>query len=105
MDDEFLQKLELLRHRVGFPLIVSSGYRCPAHNVECSTTGPMGPHTTGRAVDLAVRGYEALAVVATALAVPGQFKGIGIKQHGDRRFIHLDDLVIPGKRPTIWSYP
>lgn len=35
------------------------------------------------------------------------FTGIGIKQHGDNRFIHLDDLREPdhAPRPTIWTYP
>lgn len=101
----FLVKLDQLRDAVGFPLRVSSGYRCPAHNAKVSSTGPDGPHTTGRAVDLAVSHWQAYRVVAAAVTLG--FTGIGVKQHGPGRFIHLDDLPadVGRPRPTIWSYP
>jgi uncharacterized protein YcbK (DUF882 family) len=104
MSDEFITKLDKLRSNCGFPLIVTSGYRCPTHNQAVSTTGPNGPHTTGRAVDLGVSRHRAYDVLAHALNLG--FTGIGIKQKGPSRFIHLDDLEEPdhAPRPTVWSY-
>ena len=96
----FLAKLDELRHRCGFPLVVSSGYRCPAHNQAVSSTGPNGPHTTGQAVDLAVSHERAYIVLRVAIAMG--FSGIGIHQRGPGRFIHLDTLT--ERRPTVWSY-
>lgn len=107
MVPEFMDKLEALREAFGKPMPVSSGYRCPAHNAAESKTGESGPHTTGRAVDILIRGGDALCLVAEAFGSHA-FTGLGVKQHGDhaRRFIHLDDLVEGhGPRPWCWSYP
>lgn len=90
MEDSFVDKLDALREECGFPLRLTSAYRCPEHNMRVSTTGPDGPHTTGRAVDIAVRGPQAYRVVA--LAAKHGFTGIGVHQKGAVRFIHLDDL-------------
>ena len=104
MDPDFLRKLDDLRHRCGFPLPVTSGYRCSVHNQKVSTTGPNGPHTTGQAVDLGVSRHRAYEVLGHALAVG--FTGIGVQQKGASRFLHLDTLSEPGHapRPTVWSY-
>jgi len=107
MNHSFLKKLDRTRTLLGFPLIVTSGYRCPDHNDSVSSTGRNGPHTTGRAVDLAVFGYQAYALLRHVGGTP-DFGGIGLKQHGahDSRFIHLDDLEpSDGRfRPTVWTY-
>lgn len=95
-----VDRLQRLRTLLGFPLVVTSGYRCPVHNAAVSTTGATGPHTTGQAIDVAVRGPNALKVVVAAVGVG--FTGIGVQQKGATRFIHLDDLT--EGRPTIWSY-
>jgi len=100
----FMQKAQMARDIVSFSLPVSSGARCPAYNQVVSTTGPAGPHTTGRAIDFAVRGADALKLIL-ALSRCG-FTGIGVAQKGDKRFIHADDLpATPSRpRPHIWSY-
>jgi len=104
MDTEFMSKLILLRKLCKFPLPVSSGYRCPTHNDGISTTGLDGPHTTGRAVDIMISGKEALEVLS--LAYDMGFTGVGVKQKGMKRFIHLDDLEKTNARPRpwLWSY-
>jgi zinc D-Ala-D-Ala carboxypeptidase len=104
MDDEFLRLLDELRHRCGFPLPVTSGYRCPVHNQRVSSTGPDGPHTWGRAADLGVSRHRAYDVLRHALALG--FTGIGVQQKGPTRFIHLDTLTEQeaAPRPTVWSY-
>ncbi len=103
IETAFLDRLEELRRLFGHPMPVSSGYRTPAHNVAVSSTGPTGPHTTGRACDVAVSGALAFALVR--LALDCGFTGIGVRQHGASRFVHLDDLRAPAfPRPRIWSY-
>jgi len=106
VDDGFLHFLETLRSRVGIPLVVSSGYRCPVHNAAVSTTGAHGPHTTGKAVDILIAGEDAFRLIRFALAL--QATGIGVKQKGPvgSRFIHLDILTEQEgfPRPRFWSY-
>lgn len=104
MDPAFLEQLDELRHLYGKPLVVTSGYRCPDHNAAVSSTGRTGPHTTGRAADLLVSRADALQLLKLALALG--FTGIGVKQHGGSRFLHVDNLPnAPGQpRPTLWSY-
>lgn len=104
MDPAFLERLQTIRTIVNEPLIVSSGYRSPEHNDRVSSTGRDGPHTTGRAVDLAVSHGLAHKVIAAALATG--ITGLGVNQKGRGRFLHLDDLPeAPGRpRPTVWSY-
>jgi zinc D-Ala-D-Ala carboxypeptidase len=100
-----MDRMDILRCTVGFPLVVSSGYRCPSYNASISKTGTRGPHTTGRAIDLLVTSEDALTVVGEAYNLG--FTGIGVSQKGDhkKRFIHLDDLSSPEfPRPTIFSY-
>jgi uncharacterized protein YcbK (DUF882 family) len=104
MDPVFLAMVDELRARYGKPIIVTSGYRCPEYNARISATGRTGPHTTGHAIDVSVSRGDAFALLRLALSMG--FTGIGIKQTGAQRFLHLDDLPnAPGQpRPTIWSY-
>lgn len=101
MNTVFMNKLDQIRHRLGFPLRVTSGYRCPAHNANISHTGTTGPHTTGRAVDIAIQGEDAFKLIEIAMAFG--MTGIGVSQKGNKRFIHIDDLE-HGLRPRVWSY-
>ena len=102
----FLTRLDMLRDACGFPFVITSGYRCEDYNARKSTTGRNGPHTTGRAADIAVYGPQAVMLVSAALQ--RQFKGIGVHQRGPTagRFVHLDDLdnLSHCPRPRIWSY-
>ena len=100
MDEHFMARLDELRERCGFPLVISSGYRCPEHNEAVSKTGRNGPHTTGQAADILIEGERAYLLVKTAIAM--NFRGIGINQKGVGRYIHIDDCLEP--RPRIWSY-
>ena len=97
----FMDRLQAIRDEAKFPLVVTSGYRSPEYNSKISSTGTTGPHTTGRAVDILIRGDHAYRL--TELAFAHGMTGIGIAQKGKTRFIHLDDLTKPGPRPRIWS--
>tara|TARA_Y100000817_G_scaffold65790_1_gene49717 strand:- start:6209 stop:6592 length:384 start_codon:yes stop_codon:yes gene_type:complete len=103
MDPVFISVLQEIRDEMAIPLSISSGYRCPKHNSNVSSTGETGPHTTGKAADIAVRGADAWALQRVAAKYP-EIRGLGFKQHGGGRFVHLDILTGPS-RPAIWSYP
>lgn len=104
IDHAFITELDDLRHHLGFALPISSGYRCPDHNARVSITGRTGPHTTGRAADIAVSHARAYDVLQAAMMM--RFTGIGVNQKGSARFIHLDNLpnATGQPRPTVWSY-
>lgn len=107
MEASFMYTLEGFRATCGFPIIITSGYRCPDHNEKISSTGRAGPHTTGCAADISIAGVFAFKVLS--LCDRAGFTGIGIKQHGvhTKRYIHLDTLeAAPSRpRPWVWSYP
>lgn len=102
---EFLDRLQRLRDDYGRQMKITSGYRCSQYNLQISSTGLTGPHTTGRAVDICVAKKDAYDLLHLALL--HGFTGIGIKQTGpyDKRFIHLDDISDRTIRPTVWTYP
>lgn len=105
MKPEFLNKLQAIRDEFQKPIRINSGFRCSNHdaNVSSSKIAGKGPHTTGHAVDVGISGADALHLVE--LAVKNGMTGIGIKQKGKGRFIHVDDLTEDaGPRPWIWSY-
>lgn len=96
MDSTFLEQLDELRERVGFPMIVTSGYRDATHPAEARKEKP-GTHNQGIAADIKVsNGFERMNIVHEAIKM-GVFNGIGI--HKD--FIHLDTRTTT---PVLWSY-
>ena len=101
---DFIEKIQHLRERYGRAMPVTSAARCSDHNAKVSGTGRSGPHTTGRAIDIAVSGGDAIELIRLALVLG--FTGIGVNQKGSGRFIHLDDLPsgINRPRPYLWSY-
>lgn len=106
MDLNFVFALDQLRERSGRPMVITSGYRCPAYNNRIASTGFDGPHTTGRAADIGISGEPAFHLVQQC-TLGGWMRGIGINQKGphEKRFIHLDDLEGPDHpRPRLWSY-
>ena len=96
-----LQKLNNLREALGFGLAMTSGYRCPEYNTKMGYTQT---HATGQAADIACTHKQAAAI--NKFHTDFGFTGIGVKQKGLSRFLHLDDLEeIAGRpRPHIWSY-
>ncbi len=106
IESEFLDRLTALRTEFDRPVMIASGYRCPTHNTRVSKTGPRGPHTTGRACDIATYGPDAFALLG--LAVKHGFRGLGVAQAGAYvdRFLHVDDLAPAdlAPRPRLWSY-
>lgn len=105
MSEHFMWRLEAIRKEFGKPMRLTSAYRCPDYNDRIARSGRDGPHTTGRAIDVAVAASRAVALQKVALAYG--MTGFGVRQHGayKSRFLHLDDLPkAPGRpRPHIWT--
>jgi len=103
IEHELVDKLQSLREDLGFPFIISSGYRCKEHPIEARKSKP-GTHAEGIAVDIACSHKQALQIVSVAEGYG--FTGIGVNQKGNGRFIHLDISKAEASRPRphIWSY-
>ncbi len=95
MDKQFLLLLDTLRHKCGFPFVITSGYRDPTHSIEAKKEKP-GKHSEGIACDIQVKnGAERFTLIDEALCLG--FTGIGI--HKD--FIHVDTRKTT---PVVWVY-
>jgi|TARA_R110000868_G_scaffold51036_1_gene162324 uncharacterized protein YcbK (DUF882 family) len=95
MSEEFLEKLDDLRHVCGFPFIITSGYRDPSHSIE-ARKAKAGTHARGIASDIRINnGNEAYQIIKHAQSMG--FNGIGVA----KSFIHVD---IRQGMPVIWCY-
>tara|TARA_R100001369_G_scaffold87972_1_gene123915 strand:+ start:591 stop:932 length:342 start_codon:yes stop_codon:yes gene_type:complete len=95
MSEEFLEKLDDLRHLCGFPFIITSGYRDPSHSIE-ARKAKAGTHARGIASDIRINnGNEAYDIIKNAQSMG--FTGIGLA----KSFVHVD---IRQGMPVIWSY-
>jgi hypothetical protein len=97
MSADLIRRLDKIREAVGFPLLVSSGYRTPAHNAKVGGVAGSS-HTKGLAVDLrAATDAQKRAIAKAAIA-----QGI-VRIGWGRTFIHLD---IDGSKPqrVAWGY-
>jgi zinc D-Ala-D-Ala carboxypeptidase len=92
---ELLAALEALRAQAG-PLVVTSGYRCQAHNKAVGGT-PQSYHVRGMAADLHPTGTNAAHLALIALATPG-VRGVGLSEEGG--FVHVDVRATFAK----WQY-
>jgi len=103
INEDLISVLQGIRHEVGFPFIITSGFRCDEHPLEKKKSRP-GAHAQGLAADIGCLGKNAHKLLQSALG--RNMPGIGVNQKGDARFIHLD-ILEPQKgrpRPHVWSY-
>lgn len=104
MNEEFLEKLDLLREHCGFPFKINSGFRTPEQNKR-DGGAEQSAHLLGRAVDIACTGQQAYTILK--LAAQYGFTGIGVSQKSGR-FVHLDDIGMGEAegitRPMVWTY-
>ncbi|CAM0001948.1 endolysin [Vibrio phage D184] len=102
---ESLDKLQKMRIALGFAMPISSAFRCKNHKSEKSKKEP-GAHGHGQGFDIACSHEQALTILECARKFG--FTGVGVKQKGGGRFVHVDDMPNePGKnrpRPHVWSY-
>lgn len=103
MNDDFMERVNALRHHLGFPFKVTSAYRCKENELQKGRNG-QSVHTMGRAIDISVSHAQAYTLLRHAADYG--FTGIGVNQKGNSRFIHLDDFEgnDTQPRPHVWSY-
>ena len=97
-----MDRLQALRRKLGRPLVITSGYRHPTHPVEAKKEHGPGAHASGQAFDIAWWGGDYVPVITLARSLG--FLGIGVADHGDRRFIHVDDWDKRRGQPESWTY-
>ncbi len=79
--------LEMLRRAWAAPIIVNSGYRCPAHNAEVGGS-PSSRHMIGCAADIRPVDLELITPFQNLVgALFGKLSGWEIKMYP--RFVHL----------------
>ena len=95
MNGLFLEMLDELRGRCGFPFTITSGYRDPTHPLELKKEKP-GTHSQGIAADIHItNGWDRYTILSTAFNMG--FTGIGIA----KTFIHVDNR---DTTPVVWTY-
>tara|TARA_S200000501_G_scaffold20251_1_gene17984 strand:+ start:154 stop:495 length:342 start_codon:yes stop_codon:yes gene_type:complete len=95
MNPLFLDRLDELRGKCGFPFTITSGYRDPKHSIE-ALKGKPGTHTQGIAADIKVNnGSERFILLNYAFKMG--FSGIGVA----KTFIHVD---IRNTQQVAWVY-
>ena len=98
MDPDFMERLQRLRVRCGFPFTITSGFRCEAYN---RARGYTQTHASGKAADIATQTGQRRYDLITEAKSFG-FTGIGVASD----FTHLDTLTPEeAPRPSSWHYP
>ena len=98
--EDIVDLLQEAREALG-PIQINSSYRCPVHNSAVSKTGPGGPHTTGKAVDIHVSNSQHRKELIDYFT--DKVTGLGIA----KTFIHIDLLTSEDgfdMRPNCWIY-
>ena len=83
---EIIDALQALRDLLGYPIIVTSGYRCIKHNARVGGV-PNSEHTKGIAADIVVKELTPKEVATAAEMIPA-FKNGGIGVY--KTWVHLD---------------
>lgn len=100
INQETLDRLQLVRDEYGKPMVITSGGRCPYHPYQAKKSDPnSGDHPKGRGVDIQVTSrveFNRLAVIAGRQG----FNAIG--DGLDRGFMHIG--VRDGEHIASWGY-
>ena len=92
---ELIAALEELRAKVGKPIHITSGFRCPFHNADVGGARN-SQHILGRAADITVKGMFGRELYEIARTVQA-FKGFG----QGKNYLHVD---IRTTLPAKWMY-
>lgn len=91
IDDELMEKLVKLRELCGKSIVVTSGYRCEAHNKKIGGH-PNSSHIKGLAADLVCAGmnikdFNALVEkVFNNIGIANSFTHVDVREGGPRRW-------------------
>ena len=87
IDSKLITYLQKIRDHFAQPVIITSAYRCSAHNKRVG--GASGSyHTKGQAADFYVKNVAPAKVAQYAESIG--VKGIGLYEGADGEFIHID---------------
>ena len=91
IDKRLVDLLDAIRERIGKPIEVLSGYRCPEHNAEVGGVSN-SQHVLGTAADITYDGIDVdyLANLAEECASEVLGEGIGIGRYYFQDFVHVD---------------
>ena len=101
METLITECLDPIRRIYGRPIIVSSGYRCPALNAAVGGSST-SQHLTGQAADLVPASGGDLNGIFRAAVSFGDFDQLIIEQSGTSRWVHVS--YGPRHRHTILAY-
>jgi len=97
MSTDFIKKLDKIREMVGFPLIITSGYRSPAYNAQVGGVSNSS-HIKGLAADISAVTDDMKYEIAQAAI------SVGISRIGwGNSFIHLD-VDKDKTQDVVWGY-
>ena len=98
VDPRLLELLELARAITGKPIVIHSGFRCPAHNAAVGGK-PNSAHLTGEAADIVCTfSSDRYDLLRTFLTLGATRIGVGAG------FIHVDvSQALPQR--CLWTYP
>lgn len=95
VDKELVDKLQSIRDKVCKPLVITSGYRCPAHNKAVGGASN-SRHLYGTAADWRTQDRSMNPVALGILAAAQGFGGIGIYwRTATDAFVHADTRAGP----------
>jgi uncharacterized protein YcbK (DUF882 family) len=97
-DSVFLARLDLLRDKLGVPIVITSGARCQTYNNTLSESKSNSAHTLGLAVDMSA-GSSVTKYSLIRQAIQSGFRRIGVGAN----FVHIDsDSSKP--QEVLWTY-
>lgn len=97
VDPSLIYLLEKAREILGRPIVIHSGFRCPAHNAAVGGT-PQSAHLTGEAADIVCAfSSDRYDLLRTFLTLGVTRLGVGAG------FVHVDvSLTLPQR--CLWTY-
>lgn len=85
IDKRLVDVLDRIRERLGVPITVNSGYRCPEHNAEVGGVSD-SQHVLGTAADITYDGVD----VDTLAEIAEECGADGIGKYYHQDFVHVD---------------
>jgi len=93
VSETLIAKLQELRDLINKPIIVTSGYRCPAYNKSIGGYSH-SPHLIGEAADIKIKGLSPITIASIAQRIP--YIRIGIYP----AHVHID--IRPANPSKFW---
>lgn len=98
VNQESLNRVQLVRDDLGYPIVISSAGRCPNHPDEITKSAP-GDHQRGYAVDAR---YKTIGERTKLMVLAGRHGATRVA-YGDN-FVHMAWTPTDDKSVPTWSY-